>query len=104
VLFANAKHLMRVHGLDSGWGILLGARGAWDGRGDCLQQFCDSDVVGMHGAWHDTATFHAGHPGDRRGWFARLQYTLAASLVNRRVAHVRQLRFPVQISQAAAQA
>ncbi len=96
VLFANAKHLLRDHSLDSGWGIIQDARGAWDGRGDCLQQFEDSDVVNNHGAWHDTATFHAVQPGGGRGWLARFQYDLATRLINRRVARVRQLRFPMQ--------
>jgi hypothetical protein len=103
VLFAHAKHLLHDHGFDSGWGIVQDARGSWDGQGDCLQQFRDSDVVDNHGAWHEPAAFHAGQPGAKRGWLARLQYALGARLVNRRVAQVRRSRFPVPLTAATAQ-
>jgi transglutaminase-like putative cysteine protease len=97
VLFAHAKHLLYDRGIDSGWGIVQEARGAWDGQGDCLQQFRDGDVVDIHGAWHEPAAFHAAQPTGARGWLAWIQYALAAHLVNRRVAQVRQSSFPLPV-------
>lgn len=97
VLFAHATHLLHDHGLESGWGIVQGARGAWDGQGDCLQQFRHADVVDNHGAWNEPAEFHARRPPRSRGWLARLQYALAARLVNHRVSQVRQSRFPLPL-------
>lgn len=93
VLFAHAKHLLADHGFDSGWGIVQDARGAWNGQGDCLQQYRASDVMDVHGVWHEPAAFHARRPSGR-SWLARAEYALAACLVNRRVERVRQSRFP----------
>ncbi|TWO64444.1 transglutaminase family protein [Caenimonas sedimenti] len=103
VLFAHAKHLLHDHGLDSGWGIVQEAAGAWDGQGDCLQQFRAGDVVDHHGAWHEPAAFHATRPAGTRGWLGRLQYAIATRLVNLRVARVRQSRFPLPLPPMAAQ-
>lgn len=89
VLFARARRLLDEFGESSGWGIIAGSRGRWDGTGDCLQQFELDDVLENYGVFHDAAHFYGTRGEMLPGWVGSLKYAVGAQLVNRRVAQVR---------------
>jgi transglutaminase-like putative cysteine protease len=89
VLFACAKQRLAESGLDSGWVIVRGARGAWDGRTACLQCFTAADVVETYGAFHDVDDFRRHIAEQEAGWGSSLLHELGAHLCNRRVQRLR---------------
>lgn len=94
VLFAHAKQHLREASRACGWGIVLDARGIWDGTADCLHQFRPEDVVHNYGAYEDPAEFYEelSHDEGAPSWVARLKYAMGAQIVNRRVARLRENR------------
>lgn len=92
LMFARAKQSLRNRGMDSGWGIVCDAKGSWDGRSNCLQQFHPADVVATLGVYADLDDFRRRHLEPRRGWLYALKYFLGSLLVNRRVSRFRDSR------------
>lgn len=90
LLFALARQMLRDEELDCGWGIVAGASDGWDGRGHCLHQFREADVVRSYGAFDDPAQFYATCGRTSQFWLGRLRYALGAQLVNRRVRQLRE--------------
>jgi transglutaminase-like putative cysteine protease len=92
-MFALAKYSLDRTGRDSGWGIVRHARGRWDGKSTCIQQFRASDMLETVGVFADLDAADAAHPPEPRGWLERAKYAIGARLVNRRVARLRRERW-----------
>ena len=91
-MFARAKYSLMTENLDSGWGIVRDARGGWDGRSSCIQQFRARDVVQTLGVFSDLdEAVHAGAE-PALGWLEHAKYAIGARLVNWRVARLRRVR------------
>ncbi|MBE7939856.1 MULTISPECIES: transglutaminase-like domain-containing protein [Ramlibacter] len=91
LLFAQAKRQLRLHGLDSGWGIVNDAQPQWEGEKPCFQQFRSRDIRKTYGVFHDVAHFQAHHEQAGQGWSHGILYAIGARVLNRRVAQVRRL-------------
>lgn len=90
LLFARAKHLLRVTGRECGWGIVREASGHWDGQSPCIQQFRGVDVLATYGAFDDVREFRATRlGGEAADWKDAVRHALGARLVNWRVARLR---------------
>lgn len=89
VLFVRAKQLLRETDLDSGWGIVRDAPGAWDGKSACLQQFRWEDVLVSYGVFDDVQDFRQCARDGDRDWLAWARQAVRACLLNWRVARMR---------------
>jgi hypothetical protein len=93
VLFAHAKQRLNESGLDSGFGLVHEASGAWDGQSPCLQQFRATDVMASYGAFHDADDFERrvgrGEPVFGDSLLQRCVQPWLARVLNRRVQRLR---------------